>query len=329
MKVFYAALCLVIAGLAVKLAYGGTADRRYSRSDCNYRLIYENKGPVDLAMVGGSRFLTAMDSDDLSAYLKARRGYSPVLYNVSHSHFAIEKEYVIIRDLLDERKVKTVVVMMQPRNWSRNIVHEDFYKMATLGDAVTIVGAAATEDPFVALSAAGRVVLEHLKPSQRLASCTNGSLNDSRCRRHVHRKDPTRNCHSGDYRFDVRQLLAGERVRDVKLSRPLTWKINSARETFNIVFIRKLQALADRHGTKLFFLYLPRTNQSTPKPEFARKFEAATGSQILIPPPDLVKKLALGGRRDNTHINAAGRKWFHPWLVRQLESRCPDINGCI
>jgi len=136
-------------------------------------------------------------------------------------------------------------------------------------------------------------------------------------------ESPRIDCHANDLRLDLRQLQIAAERREKNEAKTVKWQLSSLRDRYHMTYIKRLKALADRYDVPLFFIYLPRPSQS------ADTFLAETGVPLITPDPELQKRLNRGGRRDLTHINAAGRAYFLPWLQAEIEAACPEGRQCL
>ncbi len=330
MKKFFGATLVVCLVLGFLIVRGDSAEVRYRGSDCNYYLTYENTGPISLAGFGGSRMRTAFDADDLARILRDSGHPEAIVYNGGHSHYSIEKEYVLVRDLLETRQVKTVVVMLQPRAMDYALISRDFKSIARVRDIPTIVNAVAHESLVEGVATSFKVLSERLKLPEPVPSCHDKKNAKRRlCKVAVHREDPTRNCHPGDYRADLDRLLDAESRVEKMSTQIREWDPTSLENRFTLHFIKRIQSLAASKDTAVFFLFLYRTGKPFLPDGLSERFKMETGAELLIPPRDMVSQLAIDGRRDPTHMNSKGRALFLPWMIAEIKSRCPRADGCL
>lgn len=316
MLAFRVTAAAVLLGIAGLFWIGGSAERRYANSACQYQLIHQPPEEMGLVAVGGSRMLTALDAIDLNAQLDADGTPHSRAFNLAHSHYTLEKEYVILRDLFENWSPKAVLVMIEPRAPRLGMVHPEFTEIAQLRDIPIYASALWTEDPAAAVQSAVEILRHHLRFGPKLAERYRKPL-----------ADLVFNCHRGDYRLTLDHLEQGEKRRAAGI-RTFEWDTTVPEERFNRVFVRAISELAQQHGAQAIFIHLPRTGSPVPDTSASEAFRAATGVDLITIDKDLAKRLSASGRRDLTHINAEGRRVFLPWLIERVRSICRRETGC-
>jgi hypothetical protein len=320
MSRFRVALIAGLVGLAGLVWAGGTPERRYANTACQHFLMQQDPRDMGLVTIGGSRMLTATDSDHLNEILD-RTGIDHLpAFNMAHSHFTLAKEYVVIRDLLEQGwRPRSILVMIEPRRGRYGAIHPEFAEIARLSDIPLSILAIWPEDPWAAIAGAGQILRHHLLAWQRIKLPKNAKVRTN-----------LSNCHLGDYRLTVDHLARREELTErVRRRGPLQWDISGSEDSFTRTYIAALNDLAETYDTQVMFLHLNRAGKSSPPPEFADAFHAATGARLLIPPSDLMAEMDRIGRRDLTHINAHGRETFLPWLISEVQARCENPEGCL
>ena len=318
MIVFRAVLGLCIALLAVTLWIGDRAERRYVNSQCQYRMIGQDPGEMGIVAVGGSQMLTAADSDDMNALLDEIGIEHLPAYNLAHSYFTLGKEYVLLRDLFEAGwRPRTVLVMLRTRKHRHGTVHPEFAEIARLSDIPISLRTIWDEDPWAAIAGAAQILRHHLQIWESVKLPRNAP-------------DRVQNCHIGDYRLTLEHLERTPKLRQLAERRGTQdWDINSPSEAFTRIFVKAIADLANENGSQAVFVSLPRLGTPPPKDGFAEAFLAATGAPILITPPEMAARLDESGRRDISHMNAAGRAYFQPWLIEQIRAVCTMPHGCL
>ena len=314
--IFRVTAAAVLIGIAGLIWAGGAAERRYANSACQYQLVHQSPEEMGLVAIGGSRMLTALDAIDLNAQLDADGAPHSRAFNLAHSHYALGKEYVLLRDLFENWSPKAVLVMLDPRAPRLGEVHPEFTEIARLRDIPTYASALWTEDPAAAAQSIVEILRHHLRFGARLAD--------------RYRKIPADlvfNCHLGDYRLTLDHLELGEERRATG-TKTFEWDPAIPEERFNRVFVRAISELAQQNGAQAIFLHLPRTGSPVPDPTVSGAFRAATGAELITLNQDLADRLSASGRRDLTHINAEGRRILLPWLIERIRSVCRIESGC-
>lgn len=319
---------IVVVGLILQ---GERAAIRYADTACPYYLIYENEGPVDLLGIGGSRMLTAFDADHIGRVLSQRGQGELVVYNASHSHYVLEKELTIFRDFVENRRVRNAVIMLQPRENDVSVgrVNEEFAAIASIRDIPVTLRATSHESGMVTMRTGLDVLQHRLSPPDALESCLGQEKPRGICRRWVTNDAPHRNCHAGDYRTKLDVLLANASRLQSENVNKFNWSLAAAEQKFTEVLVREFVRVARSNDVNLFFLFVARATQAVPEAAASEAFEAKFGVPLLIPPDEIVMKIARMGTRDITHIYEPGRDIYLPWLIDEIENKCPAGKHCL
>lgn len=318
MILFRVLLGIFACAFALVVWLGDRAERRYVNSQCQYRMIEQTPDAMGIVSVGGSQMLTAADADDLNAVLDKTGGTHAPAYNLAHSYFTLAKEYVLLRDLFEAGwRPRTVLVMLTSRNRRHGTVHPEFAEIARLSDIPISLRAIWAESPWAAIAGAAQILRHHLQIWEHVKLPKNAP-------------DRVRNCHLGDYRLTLEHLQRGPELRALAAKRKvLPWDIAGPGEIFTRTYVEAIADLAAEHGAQAIFVNIPRVGTPLPAPEFPAQFLDATGVRFLTPPVEMARRLDAAGRRDISHMNAAGRAYFQPWLIEEIRSACTFDHGCL
>ena len=314
MKFFGVAALTMSALLVATMLLGDRSARRYHGMDCQHNVIWGDDDPLGLVTIGGSRMLVASVVKDVEAALDAKGfDYLPGA-NIAHSYYGVEKEYVLLRDLLDHRPVKTALVVIEPRGTSFGRLSPDFLTIAKLSDLPKAWQASGHEAPLAVFTDIWTSVKEHMK-NWKFAHEPVG-------------KSASRDCAPQDYRLDMIALEGAQQKFDEKSGQFLDWELKSKEEQAVLSWAIESKELTDQHGTELFFILMTGTGQSLPVPQLALNFKELTGVDLIVFSPEIHQKLSKSGRRDGNHLNAEGRDIFLPWLIDQIAAKCKNPKGC-
>ena len=308
---------LIFAGL---ILVGGQPERRYHGNTCQYQVIYGDDAALGLVAIGGSRMLAAANASELDSIIASRNPNASPSANIAHSYYSVEKEYVLLRDLLSERPVKTALVMLEPRGNSFGSLHSEYSPIAKLSDIPLTVSAAFQEAPARVLAGIWDIINAHFKPWYALETALAPRVFDV---------DPTPlDCAPTDYRLNIVALNNAEQRYQARRGQPLEWDLDAPEEQAVLTWVRASQAIADQHDTALFFILMTGTSEYLPDSALPEIFRQKTGSELIVFDAQIHQQLASDGKRDSSHINAAGRDIFLPWLVDQIAKNCPRQDGC-
>lgn len=314
MKVFGVAAIAMLGFLMATVLLGDRAARRYHGMDCQYNVIWGDANPLGLVTIGGSRMLVASVVSDVESALDAKGFDHLPVANIAHSYYSVEKEFVLLRDLLSHRPVKTALVMVEPRGNSFGRLTPDFLTIAKLSDLPKAWQASGHEAPLAVFSDIWTSVTEHMKNWKYANEPVE--------------KSTSRDCAPLDYRLDMIALEGAQRKYFEKSGQFLEWNLKSKEEQAVLKWATESKKLADEHGTDLFFILMTGTGESLPEPQFALNFKELTGVDLIVFSPEIHQKLSESGRRDGNHLNAEGRDIFLPWLIDQIAAKCKNPKGC-
>lgn len=318
-RVAFGVLAAVIS-LSIILWLGDRPERRYEGSPCQYRMIYgtdENDRPMGLVTLGGSRVLVATKADHFNQVLKVRNSDALPVHNMAHSHFSLEKEYVLLRDLLEVRRPKAALVMIEPRyagSKQYGKVHPDYVEIARLSDIPYAVRALWPEDRLAAVAVVRDILWEHFRFFDRVKNPPRGTT--------------SQNCYPKDHRLNVDQIWEGYRLHQKSKAATLQWDLTAPDGRGFLRQIAEFKKLSEHYGMPVIFILMTGSGEPLPERDFDLRFESVTGMKLIILDEHIQAALTMGGRRDRSHINHKGREMFLPWLIDQIEKKCHSSKGC-
>lgn len=309
-------ICVMLA-LGAILLWGDEKERRYERSACQYRMIYdyEPEPAMGLVTLGGSRVRVSTSATHFNELLSKLRPEALPVHNLAHSVYAIGKEYVILRDLLENHKPKSVLVMIKPRSANFGSAHPSFIEIARLSDIPLAIKTIWPESRMNALLAARDILLQHLNPLERVGK--------------QHSEMTDRNCDKLDYRLNVQSLHSAQRIYEVASQKVLDWDLTAPSERGFLQWMAAFQKLREKTGVEFIFLLMTGTSEPLPAADMGKKFEEITGMPLITLDRELHAKLSAGGKRDSSHLNEIGRVDFIPWLIGKIEQKCRRSDGCL
>ncbi len=314
MKRFWVAVLTMSAFLVATLLLGDRPARRYQGMDCQYSVIWGDESPLGLVTIGGSRILVTGIVEDVESTLDAKGFDHLPAANIAHSYYSVEKEYVLLRDLLEHRPVKTALVMIEPRGTSFGRLSPDFPSIAKLSDLPKAWQASGHEAPFAVFTDIWTSITSHLKnwniahePKAKIAST---------------------DCAPMDYRLDMIGLADAEKAFKQRAGQSLDWNLESIEDQAVISWVKESQMVADTYGTELFFILMTGTGEFLPDPKLVSNFKEKTGANLIVLDRKIHKKISAAGKRDGSHLNAAGRAIFLPWLIDKIAAQCNNPKGC-
>lgn len=317
MKRFALAFAIVVLLVGGILWWGDQPERRYEDSACQYRMIYGmpdgRQVPIGLVTLGGSRVRVSTSADHFDKILTRINPSALPVHNLAHSRFSLEKEYVLLRDLLEVRQVKAALVMLKPRFSHHGLAHPDYMEIARLSDIPYAIRALWPERKMAALEAVRGILWEHLRFFDRV--------------KQPPRDTTERNCDGVDYRLNIDRLLEGYRAYQREQG-ALHWDLSAPESRGFLWQMQAYKNLAEQHNVQIIFIIMTAADERLPPPGFEQAFERITQMKLITLDKDIQNALSMDGRRDQSHINHAGREIFIPWLIEKIESKCIKAEGC-
>ncbi|MFK7763596.1 MAG: hypothetical protein AB8B62_10055 [Roseobacter sp.] len=316
MSRFFIALAAVALLISTVLYVGASPERRYETADCQFRMIYDYEPELEMGLVtlGGSRVRVSTSARHFNTLIEDLHPGAVPVHNLSHSYYTLEKEYVLTRDLLEQHSVKTILIMVEPRWNDFGKADPDFLEIARLSDIPLTVKALWPENPLNAVRAGHKILIQHLGIFDRVDD--------------PHRETTDRDCDRLDYRLDIPALERADDAYAKASQSVLDWDVTRDDHAGFLRWMMAFRSLQEQTGTQVMFLLMTATSEPLPPKTFADQFLETTGMELIVLDTEIQAVLAEGGRRDASHLNAAGRAVFIPWLVPEVEAKCQRPDGC-
>ena len=292
-------LPLLVAAIGLLLL---PVDRRqryaYLKDDCfNHGLwihdrLFRQETPVDLAFLGSSRTLCAVNDEELSKNLDQE------VVNLGYCRLGRNLIYVLLQDLLEARKPARIVI--EVRENEDRYSHPVFPFLANEKDAFLPV-LLFNRDLFSDAYQAFRCKLQLSK--DRIFQ----SAPQPETRTAPYGFAPKRDI-AQLQRLQAHQLERRERKKDLpSWQRDFYWR-------YPLRYLGKIGKTCRKQGVELYFLYLPGYGSDPERPTGYEHYRAM--GQLLLPPPDIFAD--PDHWFDENHLNAAGAEALTEWLEGRL-----------
>lgn len=321
MKLFTVALATVALTIVVTAFAGDLPARRYENDACQYNMAYLQNPSDDIGLLtlGGSRARVAMQAKHFNEILQDLRPDSLPVYNFAHSIYSLEKEYVLLRDIVSRRTPKAALIMIEPRQRDLGSSHPDFHTVAKLEDIPLALSTLWPESKIESLNAVRAILWEHLRFFER----TEGKL---------HRQETKVDCDRFDFRLNVpvleRAFSRYEERKELE-SHVLKWDLTSSNQEGFLRWMRAYKELSQEYDFEIFFILMTGMADKLPPVDLETRFENATGMPLIAFDKNIHAAISPDGRRDGSHINKVGRDIFLPWLIGRIEDKCRSETGCL
>ena len=309
MKKFLFRSCLflvpLIIGLAIifftshdkEFAYHYLVDDCYGHGKWIHDRLYKNQEPVDIAFIGTSRTIQAIDEKTIEEKIEKLTGESPSIANLGYCRPGRNLHMVILKDLLKNKSPTHVFV--EVRNEENRYGHPVFPHLANNDD---LIMAKAFFNPDlgsdILLGLGSRIEYFKLALTGMLPSNSIDSLL---------------------YGYGGAEETANpEELQEMKIRRSkqkhqhelMTLFYN----TYPRSYIREISEICERYDVELIFLFqngYGYTNENLPDSDFYKKF-----GQIWEPPHRLMEEPSYW--LDADHFNINGARELADWISAQI-----------
>lgn len=120
-----------VAFLVAAVRWADSPNIRYQQFPRAYEIIYGTQGSVDVAATGSSRLASMVDAHLLAERLAETETSKVVVVDLGHPFSDIGFDYLILRDLLDNHDVNTLVV-----DFSVSAAHPQFFRIGRVADII-------------------------------------------------------------------------------------------------------------------------------------------------------------------------------------------------
>lgn len=281
---------------------------RYIEYPCQFDMIYNQSGPVDLVLAGTSRTMRGFDAEGLAKLLDPAK--PPVVYDLSRGGRGMDQIYVQIRDLLEHRPVKRLLIEYnkpeegEVGRWFAPM-HWTFQTQATFSD----IAASVASEPHVSLIERTRLALWLV--SQKAAFLFEQIPTGRESLPRMRAPEPARSSDCTPTVKDINSeevhIMADRTRARWAASQVRTWPIEDVPDERYDYYARKLVALARAHGTEIGFIFLTGIHQRAIAPDFKTRLEAHLGAPVFQLSPETLSRLYPGGYTDASHLSETGR----------------------
>jgi hypothetical protein len=291
----------------------------YLRIKWIYERIHFDQTPIDIAFIGTSHTQSGVNSRLIEESLAAF-GDKRHVVNLAVPHLGRDMNYLVARELLENRKVQTLVVEVQ--YMEARAPHPGFQRLATVRDILT-------EPLFVNVGVADNLARLPMRQLELFAKTVRPGwfglqaefANDTYEGPHY---DDTYLSHGTDKpRTSVNQRAHFEEelgriqqdiVQKQALARRMDFAMLSENPLYRVndIYLKMLLDLAERRSVKVVFMYLPHLD-AQPAPD--RSVWFAQRGEVLVP-ADVIGNAGFWQNAD--HLNFYGANALSTWLATKL-----------
>jgi hypothetical protein len=304
-----------------------TESVHYLRVKWIYERIHFDRKPIDVAFIGTSHTQSGINSQVVEEEL-GRNGHPVHVVNFAIPHLGRDIEFLVVRELLESRRVGTLVLEVQ--SLEARAPHPGFQRLAGVADiaaAPVLINTGIFENwarlPMRQLilalkTASPRTFNYHadFDPSRY-----EGSHFDDTLRLHGSNTDRTavfpREHFESELR-DIRKDIQNKNATAAKLTFPALG--GNLLYRYNDHYLNAIVELARAHGVKLVFLYIPYLDA----PDAPERTAWMVGKGPMLVPKPVMHDAALWQNAD--HLNYYGALALSRWTAQQLAAM-PNDNS--
>jgi hypothetical protein len=292
------------------LPYSEEFAYQYIENDCYnhgswiYDRINHNKAPVDVAFIGSSHTIHAIQDKKMEELL----GQNLHITNFGYCRYGRNMEYLILKMLLEHKSPNLIVIEVHEDEEKNS--HDIFPYLADVKDLL-IPPSAFDRDYFSDLFHGGSARMEYFKA------------------RYIFRKTyPEPSAELFGYAASDRIVKGTEldenyRSWQKRFNRINPEIIEDFQTGFPFAYLKKMVNIIREKNISLLFIYLPDSGSKLQKPKYASFY--ANIAPLLIPPQSIFNEPS--NWMDASHLNDKGSEILSTWLAGQLKSEwCIDSD---
>lgn len=306
-------LFFILIGLVV---FPQLNEFKWKEDECVYNIIFNQSGDIDLATIGSSRVKQAVYAPFIEEEIKKSKGENWVVRDLSHVGRDISLDYIILKNILDRRRIKRVMIEFNGFGVSTDITH---YKGSFKDLSNDVVSRSDLNLLMKTKRFLSNLFERTSKRWEQLLSgkslrCT--ALDEteimalSDCSK-THNNVKTKNINNNDKNFKSRFL--NKKLNSLS---PDFDNINGIRSDF---YLRKIIDLTHENETEVFFVNFPRRYGILMDEDFMRDFENTYGVKYIQPEYETLKEWSsTNSYVDAGHLTLDGSQRFSKWLTEKL-----------
>ena len=322
-------LALTVLGIGALVAWSDQPSVRYASLRCVYRKIYNERGPVDVVVVGTSRTKWGVSPQEVGVSM--RRGGKPVtVLNLARSWRGTQQMFQEVKDVEAERGIRRAIVIEYSREGDIEATSQRYYDYYPDHAAAVTVGDFG-DDPNLKPREPAYVRVRDLLDlyQQRVDYALDRAIGrKARFNREVPvAQRPvvgSAGCTGKDrpYKPGVnaawvkRVVPPGGTWRD---RLPVDWTFGELNNDAQRETMLQMVRWAHERHLGVYFILMPRLVDERPVPGYFSQFEGIFGAPLLFPPDGVLEELYAGdGYSDPNHLQRAGREIYSRWLGTQI-----------
>lgn len=285
---------LVLLPVDKQLKYKGLKDDCFNHGAWIYNRIYENDKSIDIAFLGSSHTINAIDDklieDSLKPLTVANFGYCRLGRNLS---------YILLKEIHSKKKIKHMIVEI--REEENRYSHPIFPYLANSRDVILA-------NPFFNKDYL-KDIWTHLMYKIELAQEKIYQSNKYTLQKYNHFGHNTFN---DTVSFELLEKIKKKRSKPKKQLSDFEYNFHA---TFARIYLQRIINYCNENKIKITFLYLPGFGREQMKPCELSTYQEY--GDVLFPPAEILRN--PNHWHDENHLNNAGATKLSQWVAKQLQ----------
>ena len=276
-----------------RLKFSGLKDDCFNHGIWIHDRIYKNADPVDIAILGSSHTINAVNDKLVDSLLDKS------VVNLGYCRLGRNLTYVLLQDILEKKSPETIIV--EVREDEDRYSHPVFPLVAS------------TTDVLLPVALFNRDILADI--------WTHFSYKTELFRDNLYNALEVQDVRMENYGFashpdtaKISYLDSIKKKRSVYKEPLARWERNFHMK-YPKAYLKKIYQLCEKNKQQLFFLYLPSYGRPFDIPKNNNYYKK--NGRLLIPPDHILKNRDYW--YDKSHMNKAGANALSFWLAHEIQ----------
>jgi len=300
--IVFSIVSLFILPYSNEFAYHFIENDCYNHGSWIYDRINHNPAPIDVAFIGSSHTLHAIQDRKLEELLAQNVHFA----NLGYCRYGRNIEYLFLKMLLSHKTPKLIVIEVHEDEEKNS--HNIFPFLADTKDLL-LPPTVLNRDYFSDVFHGGSARLEYFKAKYIF-----------------NKKYPAPT--SELYGYAASNRIASETELDEnskswqsRLSRKTPEAIEKVQSEYPFAYLEQMIKMIQEKNIQVMFIYLPESGSQARSPKWATYYLKI--APVLIPPVDLLREKS--NWMDAGHLNDSGSEKLTAWMANQLKAElCVD-----
>jgi hypothetical protein len=299
---FFSLMLLPLISLFI-LPYSEEFAYHYIENDCYnhgawiYDRIKHNPAPVDVAFIGSSHTIHAIQDKKLEELV----GQNLHFANLGYCRYGRNLEYLILKMLLKCKSPQLIVIEVHEDEEKNS--HDIFPYLAETKDLL-FPSTLLNRDYLSDLFHGGSARMEYFKAKYIF--------------RRTH-PEPAKELYgyaATDRKVSEAELTENKRLWEIRLNRINPEPLEKMQEKFPLAYLNEMVKILKKKNIQFVFLYLPESGSNLLKPKYNSWY--LDKAPLIIPPQSIFQDTS--NWMDASHLNDKGSDMLSIWLAEQIKS---------